>query len=164
MRSPPPCPENANSSGYSRGCDTRRIASLCLSRDRPSARPSPPAQQRRPREQTLIAQYRFASIRSSNDFQIQPLDHVVVIAGGIVDQLLDLGFARAAGGARHDDHRAALAGRYRKRELAERKTSQILAKPGYAPGSSGIGGDLDTRDAGAAVPCEAFHFDRLAPS
>src|SRR6185312_15374057 len=75
---------------------------------------------------------------SLDDFDIDALDHVVVITRGIVDELLDLVFSGAARRARHDDVGAALAHRQVERELAERELAEILAEPRALPGRARI--------------------------
>src|SRR5271154_4011016 len=99
---------------------------------------------------------------SSDHFDVDALDHVVVIASRVVDQFADLRLARTAGCARHHHDRAAFPRRHAECEFAERVAAEILAEAGARPAGAEIGGDFDAVDAGAAVEGDALHLDRLA--
>src|SRR6266513_3786674 len=140
MPSSPPCPESASSSGCSRGCGRRRTAWPCPCRDRPSAGSWIPGRRARRRAragtETKTGQRRFSSPSSSDYLHEDPLDDVMVVAGGVVDQLLDLSLSRARGGARHDGERAPVLRRHGQGKFAEREAPEVAPELGALPSAA----------------------------
>src|SRR5262245_46881856 len=98
----------------------------------------------------------------SNDLDRDPLRHVVVIAGRIGNELLDLRLTGAAGRPRGHDSRAGLARGHARHELAERIAAGITAERRLAPCAAAVDRDLDFRYPRAAVPRDPAHLDRRA--
>src|SRR5436853_4472605 len=82
-----------------------------------------------------------------------------MVAGGILDQLRGLGLADLVGCARHHDLSALSHRRERIPKSAECKAPQILAELCLLPGLSGIGRQIDCRDAVASVPGDTANRD-----
>src|SRR5215472_2904429 len=98
----------------------------------------------------------------SDSCDLDPLHHVVVIAGGIRNQLGGLRGAGAIGCTRHDDHRTRRRWRDGETEAAKRKTPEVRAKRGVAPRAPAVGGDVHLRDAATAVPGDPLHLERTS--
>src|SRR6185436_10242051 len=76
------------------------------------------------------------------DFDIDPLHHVVVITGGIEDQIEGLRGAGAVGRLGHEGEASAPLRRQAMRPLAPGKSSQVGCELGGAPGPAAIVGDV----------------------
>src|SRR6266446_1685632 len=101
-------------------------------------------------------------IFSSARIQRHAVHDVVVVPGGIVDQLRGLALTDLVGGARHDRLLASRPGRESERPGAESEAAEILPERCGDPGLAGVARHFDCADAIARIPGDAADINRPA--
>src|SRR5215472_18029372 len=91
-----------------------------------------------------------------------PGNDVVVVAGGVEDQLLRLGRPHPARRAGEDGDLSLRTGLEGVLEAAEREAPEVLIQRRGLPAATPIGGDLDRLDAASVVPGDPLHLHRLS--
>ena len=87
----------------------------------------------------------------------------MVVAGGVVDELVHLRLAGAAGGARHHHVRSGLARRHAEGEFAEGEAAEILAELNYIEALPVFVGDQAPPLPALLVPVAAGIGEELSP-